>query len=93
MRIRALITAGTTAVLVGVLPVAAMAQDVTDDPENTDATFVPSAPSGSADTGAAPTDAAPSDTGATDELPNTGGGLALAGGAALAGAALLRRRA
>lgn len=88
MRLRALLTAGTTAVLLGVLPMAAMAQDTSSDPE-TDGTFVPTVPSSDTETGVLDSS---TDTGATDELPHTGGGLALAGGAAVAGAALLRPR-
>lgn len=91
MRVRPLLTAGTTAVLLCVLPTVAMAQDISNDPDDLDSTFVPSAPA--ADTSApAPTTDASTDVGATDQLPNTGGGLALAGGATLAGAALLRGR-
>ena len=90
MRLRTLFTTGATAVLIGALPVAAMAQDTTNDPDDLDRTFVPSAPGeGTADASAAPS--AP-DTGASDDLPNTGGGLALAGTAAVAGAAALRGR-
>ncbi len=99
MRLRALFTAGTTAVLLGVLPMAALAQDTSNDPNDLDSTFVPSAPSGATeDSAPAPGgttttgNADATDTGATDELPNTGGGFALAGGAAVAGAALLRSR-
>lgn len=88
MRLRALLTTGATAVLLGVLPTAALAQDTTNDPNDLDSTFVPSAPGGSAQTDSS-TDAT---TTAEDELPNTGGGLALAGGLAVAGAAALRSR-
>ena len=90
MRLRPLLTAGTTAVLLGVLPTAAMAQDISNDPDDLDSTFVPSAPAADTSAPAPTTDS--TDVGATDQLPNTGGGLALAGGATLAGAALLRGR-
>lgn len=97
MRTRALLTAGAAALLVGVLPVTAAAQETSTDPDDLEATFVPAAPGSASDDGAPEAPApAPSDEGAdapaTDSLPNTGGGLALAGGAAVAGAALLRRR-
>lgn len=90
MRVRALLTTGAAALLLGTLPVAALAQETTDDPDDLDRTFVPSAPGseGGADAGATTSDPAPS----SDDLPNTGGGLAVAGGAAVAGAAVLRRR-
>lgn len=94
-RSRTLLATAAAALMVGVLPVAALAQDTTNDPDNLDGTFVPSAPGGGSDGGdtgapdATSQDAAES---ATDDLPNTGGGLALAGGLAVAGAAVLRRR-
>lgn len=88
MRLRTLFTTGATAVLIGAVPVAAMAQDTTNDPDDLDRTFVPSAPGDSA--ASADTSASAQDTGTSDDLPNTGGGLALAGTAAIAGAAALR---
>lgn len=91
MRARALLTAGATALLLGALPVAATAQDTTNDPNDLDGTFVPSAPDGASQSDAGADPASDVDT-TTDSLPNTGGGMALAGGAAVAGAALLRGR-
>lgn len=96
MRTRAMLTTGATALLVGVLPVTASAQEVSNDPSDLESTFVPAEPGRTAATAPeapapnAPDDAVDAPT--TDSLPNTGGGLALAGGAAVAGAALLRRR-
>lgn len=96
MRTRALLTAGAAALLVGVLPVTAAAQETSTDPDDLESTFVPAAPGSASDDGApeapAPAPSDDDDAPATDSLPNTGGGLALAGGAAVAGAALLRRR-
>lgn len=84
MRTRALLATGATALLVGALPLAAAAQDTTSDPEDLDGTFVPSGP----DTGEADGTTAP----ASDDLPSTGGGLAVLGGLAVTGGAILHGR-
>lgn len=98
MRARGLLLTGATALMIGALPVAAVAQDgTTGDANDLDGTFVPSAPGASGEADAAVD--AETDTGAAadaaadaDELPNTGGGLALLGGLAVAGGAALRGR-
>lgn len=84
MRFRSMLTAGATAVLVVAVPVAAVAQDTTSDPSDTEGTFVPIGPG--ADEPAA--DPEPGQ----DELPHTGGGMAALGGLALTGVAALRAR-
>ncbi len=68
------------------LPTAAAAQDTTSDPDDLDRTFVPSQPGAGSSSGTDELDRA------SDELPRTGGGVALASGLALAAGSVLARR-